>query len=120
MRAAQPWRTNRARSLRSKETSAEAQIWQQLRGRRFMGLKFVRQLPIGPFFADFACRSEKIIVEVDGGTHATPEQIDSDRERSEYLEREGYRIYRVRNVEVYENMDGVLEALWAFLEIEEK
>lgn len=120
MRAAQPWRTNRARSLRSTGTSAEMQMWQQLRGRRFKGQKFIRQMPIGPFFADFACRTEKFIIEVDGGMHATPEEIERDRERSEFLARHGYRIYRGRNAEIYENIDGVMESISAYLDSDER
>lgn len=116
MRGAQPWRTNRARTLRANETSAEEQLWQALRGRRLKGLKFIRQMPIGPFFADFACRQERIIVEVDGATHVTPGQIAHDTARSEALEQHGYRIYRVRNDEIYENVDGVLESLAAFVD----
>ena len=116
MRGAQPWRTNRARTLRANETSAEEQLWQALRGRRFKGLKFVRQMPVGPYFADFACRNARIIVEVDGATHATSEQTERDNTRSEPLEQQGYRIYRVRNDEIYENLDGVLDTLSAFID----
>ncbi|MCB1509682.1 MAG: DUF559 domain-containing protein, partial [Hyphomicrobiaceae bacterium] len=55
MRGTQPWRTNRARTLRSATTSAEDLLWQRLRNRQLGGLKFVRQFSIGPYFADFAC-----------------------------------------------------------------
>ncbi len=65
----------RARELRRAETSAEAKLWNHLRARRLNGFKFVRQEPIGPYFADFVCREEKLIVEVDGATHGMPEEI---------------------------------------------
>jgi very-short-patch-repair endonuclease len=101
----------RARELRWDATYAERKLWEELRGRRFEGLKFVRQEPIGPFIADFVCRELKIIVEVDGATHSTDEEIAKDRSRSAYLAREGYRIIRVQNIDVLEGMDGVLESI---------
>lgn len=115
MRGGQPWRTNRSRVLRSKETSAEAQMWAELRDRRLNGLKFVRQMPVGPYFTDFACRQKKIIVEVDGGTHSTTDEKAADQKRTAFLKQEGYHVYRVHNSEIYENIDGVMEALSAFV-----
>ena len=115
MRRAQPWRTNRARVLRSNATSAEARLWHVLRGRRLGGVKFVRQLPIGPFIADFACRELRIIVEVDGGTHGTDEELARDRARATYLEAQGYRIFRAYNSDIYGNLEGVLDGLLAFI-----
>jgi len=76
MRGAQPWRTNRARVLRSRATSAEDRMWSALRNRRLNGLKFVRQCSIGPYFVDFVCRERKIIVEIDGATHSIPRLIE--------------------------------------------
>ena len=116
MRRAQPWKTNRARVLRSKATSAEERLWYELRARRFNNMKFIRQCPIGPFFVDFACREMKIIVEVDGGTHSTDDERRRDAARSDYLENEGFRIFRAHNQEVYDNLDGVLDTLLAFVE----
>jgi very-short-patch-repair endonuclease len=118
MRRAQPWKTNRARVLRSNATSAEDRLWYELRARRLNGMKFVRQCPIGPFFVDFACREARIVVEVDGGTHSSDEEVARDRARSAYLESEGFRIFRAHNIDVYENMDGVLETLMAFVRAE--
>ena len=116
MRRAEPWKTNRARALRSRSTSAEEQLWYALRARRFNGMKFVRQCPIGPYFADFACRELKIIVEVDGVTHGTEDEIARDRARAAHLDAQGFRIFRAHNQEVYDNLDGVLEMLLAFME----
>ena len=115
MRRAQPWKTNRARVLRSNATSAEERLWYELRARRLNGLKFVRQCPIGPFFVDFACREFEIIVEIDGGTHSTDDELAKDAARSAYLEGEGYRLFRAHNQEVYDNLDGVLDTLLAFV-----
>jgi very-short-patch-repair endonuclease len=115
MRTSQPWQTNRARVLRSVETAAEAKIWSELRARRLGGFKFSRQVPINQFYADFVCRERKVIVEIDGGTHSTPDERAADRLREAVLVSLGYRIFRVHNTEVYENLDGVLNSLLAVL-----
>ena len=115
MRGAQPWRSNRARVLRSRATSAEDRMWSALRNRRLNGLKFVRQCSIGPYFVDFVCRERKIIVEIDGATHSTIEERAYDAQRTDYLAVQGFRIFRVHNGEVYENLNGVLAGLIAFI-----
>ena len=115
MRSAQPWRTNRARVLRANATAAEDKLWLELKGRRLAGLKFVRQMPIGPYFADFACRSAMLIVEVDGATHSTTSEVDHDSSRTGTLQASGYRVFRVHNNEIYDNLDGVLDSLLAVL-----
>ena len=116
MRRAQPWQTLRARSLRANDTSAEAKLWQELRNRRLGGLKFVRQAPVGPYFVDFLCRERRIIVEIDGGTHGSDKEIAADAAREAALRRLGFRIFRAWNGEIYDNLDGVLDALLAFVE----
>ena len=116
MRGPQPWRTNRARVLRSRSSSAMDLMWSELRSRRLGGFKFVREYPIGPFFADFACRERKVIVEIDGGTHSTSAEIANDTAREACLSQQGYRVFRVANGDVYENLDGVCDALLAFMD----
>ncbi|HEX6611693.1 MAG TPA: DUF559 domain-containing protein [Hyphomicrobiaceae bacterium] len=116
MRGSQPWLSNRARVLRDTQTSAEERLWSHLRNRQLGGFKFVRQLPIGQAFADFACRDRKLVVEVDGGTHSTAAELSHDARRSEMLAQRGYRVFRVHNTDVYENIDGVLDAILAELE----
>jgi very-short-patch-repair endonuclease len=106
----------RARALRRAETAAEAKLWARLRSRRLNGFKFVRQMPIGPYFADFVCREEKLIVEVDGATHSSSSEILADGRRSAFLIAEGYRVVRVTNAEVFEHIDSVLETILAALE----
>jgi very-short-patch-repair endonuclease len=116
MRGEQPWRTNRSRVLRSKPISAEAKLWGRLRNRQLGGHKFVRQMPIDPYFVDFVCRERKVIVEVDGGTHSTDEEVAHDERRTHHLRDLGYRVFRVPNDDVYHNLDSVLDALLAFIE----
>ena len=63
-------RTARAGSLRRALTPAEFVLWTRIRRRRLGGFKFVRQEPIGRYYADFVCRDRPLIVELDGGQHA--------------------------------------------------
>jgi very-short-patch-repair endonuclease len=116
MRPANVDRTQRARNLRRDGSLAEQLLWGGLRGRRLSGFKFVRQAPIGPYFADFLCRSEKLIIEVDGATHSTEEERARDLRREADLGDLGYRILRVQNIDVFENLEGVLETIMAALE----
>ena len=98
------------------QPSAEAKLWSRLRARRLNGFKFVRQEPVGPYFADFCCLEEMLIVEVDGATHSTDAEIAHDARRETLLRTHGYRILRVLNPDVHENLDSVLETILAALE----
>ncbi len=116
MRGSQPWKTNRSRILRSAYTSAEDRLWQVLRGRRLGRVKFVRQAPVGKYYADFLCRERRLIVEVDGATHCTDAERMADARRSAELERLGYVVFRVTNADVRDNLEGICETLLAHLE----
>ena len=116
MRGPREQETVRARVLRSDPPGAEARLWAQLRARRLAGFKFVRQAPIGPFFADFCCRAEKLVVEVDGATHSTESEIARDARRTAFMTQAGYRVVRFTNEEIYRAMDGVVETVLAALE----
>jgi very-short-patch-repair endonuclease len=94
------------RQLRVNLTDAERHVWYRLRDRRLYGLKFRRQVPIGPFVADFVCREHSLVVELDGGQHASA--VESDDRRAAWLERHGWRVIRFWNNEALENLDGVL------------
>ena len=99
--------TQRARTLRSNATAEERKIWALLSRYR---PKFTRQLPIGPYIVDFACRTPRmLIVEVDGDTHAS--QAAYEERRTAFLESKGYRVLRFTNRAVGTNMDGVLMAI---------
>jgi very-short-patch-repair endonuclease len=113
MRGSRIPETRRARVLRQSQTQAEAVLWRALRGRRLDGLKFVRQEPIGPYFGDFVCRDEKLVVEIDGATHSTEAELRNDARRTEFLCAHGYRVVRFANEDIYRNLDGVLETIYA-------
>ena len=82
-------------------------------GRRLNGLKFVRQEPIGSYFADFVCRELDLVVEVDGATHSTESERRHDERRTEVLRARGYRVVRLANEDVFRNLDGALETIVA-------
>ncbi len=108
MRGTDERRVGRARSLRRALTPAELTLWAKLRNRQLGGFKFIRQEPIGFYYADFVCRDRRLIVEVDGGQHA---ERATDRQRDSDLTALGYRIVRFWNNDVIENIDRVLQSL---------
>ena len=108
--------TRRARSLRRAPSEAEKRLWGFLRDRRLNDFKFVRQAPLGPYYADFLCRERRLIVEIDGVTHGDDHQVSHDARRTRYLESQGYRVLRVWNIEVFTNLDGVLTTILMALE----
>jgi very-short-patch-repair endonuclease len=112
MRGAKPAKTTRARNLRRASTDAEARLWNRLRSRSLNGHKFVRQEPVGPYVVDFICRAERLILEVDGGQHATDPR---DAVREQWLVDHRCRILRFWNNDVLQNIDGVLETIAAAL-----
>jgi very-short-patch-repair endonuclease len=103
----------RAQTLRALSTEAEKKLWYRLRDRRLGGAKFVRQAPIGPYFADFACRACKLVVELDGSQH-----VDNvyDDKRDAHLIALGYRVLRFWNADVLGAIDDVCETIVAAVE----
>ncbi len=100
----------RARTMRGAPTNAELRLWRLLRDRRMCGLKFRRQVPVGPYIVDFLCVASRLIVEADGSQHA---ENGCDEVRDRYLLREGWRVLRFWNHEVIVNPEGVLETILA-------
>ena len=97
-----------ARALRRDATPAERRLWQGSRRHQVGGLKFRRQVPLGPYIADFYCGSAKLVIEVDGISH-----IDSrtDAVRDAWMARHGVRVVRVANRDVLANLEGTLIAI---------
>jgi very-short-patch-repair endonuclease len=101
---------SRARSMRGAPTDAELRLWRLLRDRRLNGVKFRRQVPLGPYIVDFLCVGAKLIVEADGSQHA---ESVRDTIRDGYLASQGWKVLRFWNNEVAENREGVLETILA-------
>ncbi len=100
-----------ARKLRKNSTSQEQKIWNLLRNRQFLGLKFKRQVPIYNYVVDFVCEEKKLIIEIDGGQHNEPNNINEDNIRTNILEKEGYKVIRFWNNEIDNNIEGVYQKL---------
>jgi very-short-patch-repair endonuclease len=104
-----------ARRLRSKTTDPEIVLWKRLRIIETKGTHFRRQVPIGPYVADFACMAARLVIELDGSQHATDLKRAKDRQRTEWFESQGYRVIRFWNNDLSINMDGVLDTVYAAL-----
>lgn len=100
-----------ARDLRKNQTDVEKLLWYRLRNRQIADSKFKRQQVIEDYIVDFVNFDKKIIVELDGGQHNTETNIEYDRKRTEYLEKNGFKVLRFWNNEVTKNMEGVLERI---------
>jgi very-short-patch-repair endonuclease len=103
-----------ARELRSTLNPAEQSLWSVLKARQIGGWKFTRQMPIGPYFADFVCRERCIVIEVDGSQHL--EKAAYDRARDEYMIAAGYSVYRVPTNSVLNDRIAVCHSILAVLE----
>ncbi len=108
--------TAKARVLRRNQTNAEKALWAQLADRRTAGAKFRRQHPLGPYVVDLFCFEHKLVIEVDGGQHNEPEVETLDKDRTAWLEENGYKVLRFWNSEVMGNLEGVVARISEALE----
>jgi very-short-patch-repair endonuclease len=100
-----------ARRLRRMMTAAERKLWWHLREARFPGSHFRRQATIGRCFVDFCCHTKRLVIEVDGESHAERRQMIADARRSEFLQACGYRVLRFWNNDVLTNIEGVMTVI---------
>ncbi|MBI4050385.1 MAG: endonuclease domain-containing protein [Candidatus Doudnabacteria bacterium] len=99
-------------NLRQNQTPWEYKLWQHLRDRRLLGLRFKRQARLGDYIVDFYCPEKKLVIELDGGQHSESEIEKKDMEKENYLVNvEGCRVLRFWNNEIDTNLEGVLEKL---------
>ena len=101
--------------MRHEPTDAERILWQRLRHIRVNGSHFRRQATIGSYFADFACHTARLVIELDGGQHNEEPGLARDAKRTKELESRGYRVLRFWNNDVHGNVEGVMEAIAAAL-----
>ena len=99
----------RARELRKNLTQQERKLWNLLKNKQFHNLSFRRQHPIGDYIVDFICRSQKLIIELDGGQHNIDENIKYDKKRTEFLESLGFKVIRFWNNDIDNNIEGVIK-----------
>jgi very-short-patch-repair endonuclease len=101
----------RAKQLRKELSDPERALWEILRAGRLQGIKFVRRNVRAPFIADFVARSHRLIVELDGETHALPGAEARDAHRTVALEAQGWRVIRFGNNDAMTNPEGVARAI---------
>jgi very-short-patch-repair endonuclease len=97
--------------LRSTMPPAEAILWSQLNGRKLLGCKFRRQYGIDSYTVDFYSAEIKLAIELDGETHSLLGRKEYDQRRDAVIQSYGIRILRILNNDVYENLDGVWDAI---------
>ncbi|KGH47100.1 MULTISPECIES: endonuclease domain-containing protein [Acinetobacter] len=101
-----------AKSMRHTATDAEYLMWQVLRAKHFINLKFRRQHVIQPYIVDFYCHEIGLVIELDGSQHGMDDAIEYDAERTKFLEALGLTVMRYWNFDVLGQTDVVLEDLW--------
>ena len=111
-----PSTKRKAIQLRKDSTPAERKLWAVIRNDQ-LGVNFRRQHAIGSYIPDFVCIEKKIIIELDGSQHL--EQEEYDKERTKYLESQGYKVIRFWNNDVVKNIEGVILAIMNALETQE-
>ncbi len=102
-----------ARRLRAAMSDAEQRLWRRLRGKQLLGVQFYRQKPIGNYIVDFHAPAVGLVVELDGGHHFEAPQARGDEVRTAYLEKQGLRVLRFTDLEVLQQLDVVVEAIFA-------
>ncbi|MDP3741234.1 MAG: endonuclease domain-containing protein [bacterium] len=97
------------RKLRRDSTETERLVWNLIRNRQIMSMKFFRQYSIGTYIVDFYCPEIELAIEIDGGQHNESRNVMKDNQRTDYLEKIGIEVLRFWNNEIIENTEGVYE-----------
>ncbi len=101
----------RAKQLRQTMTRAETLLWRYIKAHRIGDLGFRRQVPIGPYIADFACHSARLIVELDGESHDFASRRKQDEKRDAWFASQGYAVVRFTNDQALANLEGVVQVI---------
>ncbi len=102
--------------LRNGATDAETKLWRHLERIPIEGTHFRRQVSIGPYFADFACHQIGLVIELDGSQHASDGGLQRDEKRTVFLENQGYHVLRFWNSDVFDDLDAVLDTIFAIVQ----
>lgn len=105
------WSLDRRRQLRRDQTTEEQMLWDFLKARQLAGEKFRRQCGLGPYIVDFYCARVRLIIELDGSVHDTPEAQEYDLEREFELFHQGYKIIRFKNLQIRDHIPHVLKSI---------
>ena len=102
---------SKCRILRKNQTEAERKLWKIIRNRQLAGVKFRRQYPIAGYIVDFYAPEVGLVIEVDGGQHYEDEDLEYDEMRDAYLKGLNLKVLRISNLDVLNNMEGVVERI---------
>lgn len=103
---------DKRKALRQNASDAEQRLWRHLRGKQ-IGTKFRRQYSVDAYVLDFYAPRAKLAIEVDGDSHFTGAAIQYDHERTTHLNRFGIEVLRFTNLDIVENIEGVLTTIEA-------
>ena len=112
-----PSTRGKRKDLRRSQTEAEIALWQKLRDKEFMGYKFFRQYGIGEYIADFYCPEQRLAIEIDGSQHYTDDGREYDESREKYMSSLFIKTMRFTNLDVLQNIEGVLSEIEKELEL---
>ena len=104
-----------SRKLRNQSTLSEILLWQRLRAKQIKGYQFMRQKPIGKYIVDFYCSKLKLVIEIDGYSHASEEAHKKDFIRQKFLENLGLAVLRFDDRDVKQSLDSVVCAIEAWI-----
>lgn len=108
-----------ARKLRNNSTLSEILLWEELKNRKMLGYKFLRQKPVGNYIVDFFCNKLKLVIEIDGESH-DEDSFEYDMNRQHWLETNGLTILRFDDLEVKKDMDNVLMSIEGWIRTHEE
>ena len=108
---AKPHIFEKAKNLRKNMTTAELKLWDFLRNKKVLGLRFRAQHPVDIFIADFYCHPIKLIIEIDGGIHKNIDQKEYDIRRTAELQKHGIDVIRFTNQQIYNDFENVIKEI---------
>jgi very-short-patch-repair endonuclease len=105
-----------SRQLRNNMTDSERLLWSKLRDKQICGVQFYRQKPVGYYIVDFYSAKAKLVIELDGSQHFQTQAIEYDKERELYLRNQGLDILRFTNLEIFKELDAVMQVIYQRVE----
>lgn len=104
-----------SRNLRNNLTDSEKILWSRLRQKQILGVPFYRQKPIGNHIVDFYAPQVSLVIEIDGAQHLDEIQMLKDKQRDAYLNQHGLKVLRFNNMDIFENIDGVMDEIYQYV-----
>ena len=90
-------------------------LWCRLRRKQILGIPFYRQKPIGEYIVDFYAPKVNLVIEIDGSQHLDEDEVQKDRLRDKYLREQGLEVLRFYNIDIFKNIEGVMETIYNFI-----